>query len=379
MKTSVKRAIRDEKGTVMILALILLVVGGLIIAPLLGFMGTGLIAGQVYEKKTDELYAADTGVEDAIWKMQNDVVKPPQSCGDPDHWSYNISDVNGKSVAVTITWVNNTTNTVTYHIVSTATGDGSGTKIEAYVIGTTVYGDFSGITDNVITSLGEIDYPPIYEITYPEGAEPYSNYPPDYWPPGDELAAWYFEDVEDEEPYDSDTIDLYGVDQELGPIYRDGTLTIKNSSNTPATLTLTGTIYITGDTLIGTTGKDFTLDLNDNTIFVASDSADPQKALWIGGQCTLIGSGAIIAIGDIYFAPNTKAGVTDPVFIMSVEGTTTLQPGGDFYGSIAGSVEVQLQPDTSINYPEEGGFGVINFPGCTAGRFIYAIATWEVS
>jgi len=66
MKTTVKRIMRDEKGTVMILALILLVVGGLILAPMLGLMSTGLIAGQVYEKNMATLYAADAGVEDAL-------------------------------------------------------------------------------------------------------------------------------------------------------------------------------------------------------------------------------------------------------------------------------------------------------------------------
>ena len=55
MKIAVKRLIRDEKGRTMILALILLVVGGLIIAPLLAYMSTGLIAGEVYEMSTAEL------------------------------------------------------------------------------------------------------------------------------------------------------------------------------------------------------------------------------------------------------------------------------------------------------------------------------------
>ena len=69
MRITVKRLIRDEKGQVMILALILLVVGGLIIAPLMGFMSTGLIAGEVYERRMDELYAGDAGVEDALYNI----------------------------------------------------------------------------------------------------------------------------------------------------------------------------------------------------------------------------------------------------------------------------------------------------------------------
>jgi len=366
-----RRLIRGEKGYILIAALLVLVVVGLISGPVLSYMVSGLRAGHVFETGAAELYAADAGVEDAVWRIPNIGLCP----GSPTT-HYTISDVNGKSVDVTITYVNNTTDTVNYHVESIATGDGSGTGIDAYVIGTSVYGDFSGITNNVITSQGEIDLAPNTEVNPSTGDHsPQEDYG-GAWPTGEELAAWYFEDVEDEESYGSDIMILNG-DTELGPFYRDGELEIK-SGTAGITVTLTGTIYISGDTLIGTTGKDFTLDLNGHTIFVASNSSDPQKALWIGGKCTLVGEGAIIAVGDMYFEPNTEAGVTDPVFIMSVVGTSTVQPGGDFYGSIAGSVVVALQPGTSIDYPETG-FGVINFPGCTAGRFIYSIDSWEVS
>ena len=372
MKTTMKRLIREEQGKVLILVLILLVVGGLVLAPVLGLMSTGLVAGQVYEKKTAELYAADAGVEDAIWKIQQGI----GLCVGTST-NYTISDVNGKSVGVTITYTYEDEEGQAYLVESIATGDGSGTKIEAYVIGTSVYGDFSGITNNVITSLGEITLQPGAEVYPDEGEHAPQDYYTGAWPTVEDICAWYFEDVEDEEPYDSDTIDLYGVSDEKGPLYRDGELEITNSINPPATLTLTGTLYITGDTLINPT-KEMTLDLNEHTIFVASNSSDPQKALEIGGKVTIVGPGAIIAIGDIYFAPDGDVGGNgEPVFVFSVSGETLLQPGGDFYGSVAGSIEVTLQPGTSLNFPETG-FGVINFPGCTAGRFIYTIATWEV-
>lgn len=87
-----KGAIRGEKGNVLILVLILLVVGGLILGPLLGLMGTGLLAGQVYEKKTAELYAADSGVEDALWKITH---------GEIPSEAYSLR-VNEKDVWVTI-------------------------------------------------------------------------------------------------------------------------------------------------------------------------------------------------------------------------------------------------------------------------------------
>jgi len=378
-KIGVKRLVRGEKGYILILALLVLVVVGLISGPVLSYMVGGLRAGHVFETGAAELYAADAGAEDAVWKIQNQV-DIPTGCGGDLSRSYNISGVNGKKVDFTITRANNVTQI--YHVVSTATGDGSGTEIDAYIVGTSISGDFSGITNNVITSQGDIILKPGTEVTPSTG-----NHSPlaDYggaWPTAGELAAWYGEDVEDATHYYSDTtIDLNGLSRSLGPLYVGGTLTIKNSSSTPATLTLNGTIYATGKTQIyGPTSNEpykLTLDLNGHTIFVSSNITGAQNALEIQ-KCNMNGSGAIIAVGDIYFAPKVPAGMTDPVFIMSSSGETLVQPNGEFYGSIAGSVDVQLQPGSTLNYPETG-FGVINFPGCTAGRFIYSIDSWEVS
>ena len=381
MKTIVRRLVRDEKGAALVMVLILLLISGLIIGPLLSYMGTGLITGEVYEMRTDELYAADAGVEDAIWKIQHpgEAGYLPCSPGNPPR-VYTITDINGKDVEVTIEYIGEGN----YRITSTAvTDDGggtvadiTGTQIDAYI--TPLSSNYTGLLDNVITSRNEIDYPPHPDINYPEGHGPVEYYTGP-WPTPEILADFYWEDVAGLASYGSDTIDLEGEDDWIGPFYRDGELEITNSSNTPATLTLTGTVYITGDTLI-TPNKEMTLDLNGQTIFVASNSSDPQKALWIGGQCTILGPGVIIAVGDVYFEPNIPVGMTDPIFIMSVSGETTLQPGGDFYGAVAGSVEVDLQPGTSVNYPP-GGFeeGDLNFPGFTEDKSIYySIESWKV-
>jgi len=382
MKIAVKRLIKNEKGAALVMALILLLIGGLISAPLLSYMGTGLLAGEVYEARTAELYAVDAGVEDAVWKIQNQDGYLPCSPGSPAR-NYTITDINGKNVDITITSValyqgiGNLTGT--YRVESTTTGNGSGTQIEAYIEGVNIYGDYGDILGQVLTSQGEITLKPGTEVNPPDGEQgPAEDYDDD-WPTAEELIDFYLDEVEDATHYYTDTvIDLAGIDTELGPLYVEGDLTIYNTSNTPATLTLTGTIYVTGDTLIGSTKKDFTLDLNDCTIFVASDSADPQKALWVGGKCTVVGSGVIIAIGDIYFEPKTEAGVTDPIFVMSVEGTTSVQPNGDFYGSIAGSVEIELQPGTSINYPGGGWYDDLNFL-IGVKKLVYSIDSWEVS
>jgi len=383
-KIDVKRLARDEKGAALVMVLILLLIGGLITGPLLSYMGTGLNTGEVYERRTDELYAADAGVEDAIWKIQQgEVALCP---GDPTY-DYTISDVNGKSVDVTITSFDGVGNlTMTYRVVATATGDGIGTEIEAYIFGVNPYGDYAGLLGQVLTSLNEIELSPGTNITPSEGEHAPIEYYEDDWPTAEELAEWYLKDVAGEEPYigspDSDILDLDGSDMEIGPFYREGELDIESTSNNPATLTLTGTVYITGDTQIyGPTSVEpfkLTLDLNGQTIFVASDTSGAQNALEIQ-KCNIIGPGIIIAVGDIYFAPKSESGVTDPIFVMSVEGETLAQPGGDFYGSIAGSVVVDLQPNTSISYPE-GGFDdyELNFL-IGIQMLIFHIASWEVT
>lgn len=110
MKIAWNKSIRDETGTVLILVLILLVVGGLIITPLLAFMGTGLKAGQVYEAKADELYAADAGIEDSLWNIGNsqlaNVLTSPSAYDVYDYsttWNYNLSEqINGKDVTINL-------------------------------------------------------------------------------------------------------------------------------------------------------------------------------------------------------------------------------------------------------------------------------------
>jgi hypothetical protein len=96
----VNKLIRDEKGQAMILALMMLLVGSLITAPLMGFMGTGLIAGQVLEERMEELYAADAGAEDALYKLVNNDASLPGTVGDT--WTPPSIVMNGKGVGIEI-------------------------------------------------------------------------------------------------------------------------------------------------------------------------------------------------------------------------------------------------------------------------------------
>jgi hypothetical protein len=418
MKTFMKGTIRDEKGAgVLALVLVLLVVGGLILTPLLGLMSTGLLAGQAYERHTHRLYAADAGVEDAIWRIKYGVIPPGSWIVSADRPGWQVYDYPGlltvgdKSVDVVVyrkDWDPTCGENLTYEIVSTAvTNDeggtaaiGSSTIIDAYLV--VSYVDLSNLLNNAIvsdtfigikngvyvtgnvTSGGTVDNKGTVNGTITQYADL-------DWPTADDLSAWYLENVKNETAYDSDTIDIAGVDTTEGPLYRDGTLTIKNSNSVNATLKLTGTLYITGDTKIcynTPNNNEMVLDLNGQTIFVASNSTGSGKeALQIGDKCTIVGSGCIIAVGDVYLAPKGDVGSpNDFVLIMSVEGTTTLRPSGTSYGCIAGdlSVDVQSGKNAAITHtaPEGkalnipwGAVDIDKLPPVTGTR----IESWEIN
>ncbi len=101
MKNVLKKLVRDEEGQAFILVLIFLLVGGLIIGPLLGYMGTGLLAGQMHEEKMEGLYAADAGIEDALYKIMTNDPDLPTVLG-ASYPPYFIADVNGHRVDVEI-------------------------------------------------------------------------------------------------------------------------------------------------------------------------------------------------------------------------------------------------------------------------------------
>ena len=129
-KRTLNKLIRGEKGQALILVLILMLLGGLIIAPMLSYMSTGLWTGkEVYEYRMAEFYAADSGVENAIYFAKNNRNLLPT---DPDTpVTVPTADVNGKTLAVQIEM---TDQTDTYKETSTATSaSDKSTTIVAYV------------------------------------------------------------------------------------------------------------------------------------------------------------------------------------------------------------------------------------------------------
>jgi hypothetical protein len=334
---------KSEAGQILVYVTITLALSLLVIPPLLGFIfGAGRTA-QIREDRMLGVYAADAGIEDGYYRLIGNSTDLPQSPG--DYIDLPPVDMNGYEVAVEIYREVGDV----YKIVSTATSyTGADVTIEAYAAAV----DYSYLLDNALSSYGD--------ITIRSNAEVYGNvtyngeldnkgtitgeeiFGVTSWPDGNWLRAYYYADVDGEPPYISSLLNIED-DTYMGPFYREGALDIY-STNATATLTLTGTFYVTGNLDIGKTSQDFVLDLNGQTIFC-------EQTIDIGGKCTITGSGAVIALGDVYFAPQVQSGPDDFIFVMSVSGELQAQPHGDFYGAMA-AADIQIQPGSAIKWRE---------------------------
>jgi Flp pilus assembly pilin Flp len=388
MKSIVKKLVRDEKGAALILALILLLIGGLISAALLNHMGSGILAGEVHERRTAELYAADAGIEDAIWRLPSLGLCLYQST------NYTITDMNDKIVQVFVEFPEPGIYKVTSVAITDGDGDGgvaaidSSTMIEAYV--SVEYMDFSTLLDNAIVSDDTIDIFPGStvdgDIWLPDEEDLNNkgditgevNDEEDFeltWPTAEQLSTYYYEDVEG--TYDpGPSIDVEDT-KIIGPCYREGDLAVDNTGD-PDTLLLDGTVYVTGNLDFQQSGShEYTLNLNGHTIFVEGSIDFPSAHVIISG------SGCIIAVGDIFFHPAIASGEDDFVLVLSLTGFIDFQPSGDFTGCVAGNVHVELSPGNEIYWISPEGKG-LDFPmGADGGEEpppvdVVNIDSWEI-
>jgi len=341
------------------MALILLALGALIAVPTVSLMSTNLMAHRQTDRSTMQLYAADAGIEYTLWHIINDYEFDLPATGEQSSVAF-PETINDKTLTITI----DNEGEDEYKITSTAiSSDGTSTTVESTIA--VSYLDLAWMFDSAITSPGDVTIKPHSDIAGDvvyggdldnkgtidgdEIIDPLEN-----WPQADDLVTFYMNQVGTLglTPYPDDTIDISSGTEAspypIGPLYRDGDLTITGSG----WARLDGFIYVTGNLNIMPQG---TIDLNGETIFAEG---------WINVQpnCTIIGSGCIIAVGDVNFQPYTGTSEDDFIFVMSIEGTSTVKPNGSFYGSIAGSTEVELFPGTTLQLtevPEEG----LNYPG----------------
>jgi hypothetical protein len=107
------KCLHQEKGQALVAVLIFLLIGSLTLPPALAHISTALKTGQVYDNKAYEMYAADSGIEDAMWQVKYDMLG--YTLHDPDYdtydystdWSYEIEPLNGvtASVGINNVWI----------------------------------------------------------------------------------------------------------------------------------------------------------------------------------------------------------------------------------------------------------------------------------
>jgi hypothetical protein len=359
-----------EQGQLLILSVfIILVFASLSIVPILSFMGTGIVTSKNTGLHTQEIYAAEAGVYDSMWKII--MVEPgvPKGLWDPPLQYSLAGGVNDKSVNVTLSRYNSLAFQV--HSVATDPNTGHQSTVESDVAVIGVSGlDLAEFTKYAVTSNGTISsqfnnvkidgnvwIPDLanYQATPPNGdliVAPITG-----WPTQDDLETYYSYLVNMSNPYTNSVINI------SNPILA-GALYAHGAGNYVITGagTLTGAIYIDGNFFLDQYAN---VNLDGNTIFVTgSIQTHPQSYL--------AGPGAVIALGDISFSPRIASAY---LLVMSVTGTSNFQPNGDFVGAVCGNTNITMKPNCSITW-QDPGVGNLDLPGIY--NHIRAIKTWSI-
>ena len=400
MRARVRTMAKGKKGQILTLALLVMFVGAIILGGLFMYMDSSLSLTIKSEDQAVNYYAADSGVEDAIAWLQHEPWSPPvvslagwKACDPLSQTCGNDYEINGRNVNVTVENPTGFDNNI-FLVTSTATANESArrTTIESYVGVETL--DLYKFGADAITSNCDCDTCPdgvdssvriLGKKGYVQGNVSYvcsidCNPSPcavngtitqdpdgiDWWPDVEDLLSYFGYMATNAVALDSGTLTLSG-DSTIGPSYTKGDLTII-SEDADANLFLDGIIYIAGDLTIGDQKQDFTLHLGNQTIFA-------EGSIYVGGRPTLKGSGAIIALEDIYFAPGIDSEVNDFIFIMSVLGGVELQPSGAFWGSVAADGQVDVSPQNIVGHRDPDVAGYV-FPGIEP---IFDIITYNIT
>ncbi len=370
---------RSKKGYSLVIVLVIMVMGVVIIGALTQYLGSSLLLATRSEERAINFYAADSGFEDTCFWIQNykDLTGWTQSVENQSVWERDLYVVNGRTVDVDVIQVGN----YTYKVTSSASmNDTVSTVIESYIVVTTL--NLSPLGDNAITSdsdisirgnkggvmglveyVGELDCPndPDCEDSIIDRWNTVTQNPDgiDYWPSTQNLIHYFFHQVVDLPHFPDDTIDV-AVDPTIGPLLRMDDLLIKSSAAQPVYSSLNGTVYVKGDLVIGGS-HDFTLNMSHHWIFCEGE-------IDLSSKSSIVGTGAIISIGRLFFGPKSSSAEDQFLFLMSSEGALKINPSSNFYGSIAGDIDVDLQPGVDMIWtdPKEHGF---EFPSIQIPRY----------
>ena len=313
---------------------------------LFSYLNTSLRLAQKSEENAHSYYAADSGIEDAYIFLMNDKDSTHWTQENITKWVRDSYSMNGYSVNVRV----EDRGENVYEIQSTASDEtGNVSQVRAYIR----YGEVPVFLENAIVSNGDLnigsDITVVGDGVYVgslstggdvEGELIQLDDIPD-WPVANDLANFYWEDVKDLGDYPDDLISC-NQDSTIGPLYRNGDLEIKWDDNN-VTITLNGTIYVTGNVVLNPTGG-AVLDLNGQTLFV-------EGKIEVSSGLSFAGSGCLYAVGDILMQSDVATDPNGFLHAMSIEGMFSTSSSNTFYGIAAGYTEVKIQSDCSFVLP----------------------------
>ena len=335
-----------ESGQVLIMALILLAVGGLLVVPGLNLASTSLSYHQLIEGKTLESYSADSGVQYGLGKLRND---PEGYKTSPLEESFTL---NGLTIDVTVEHISG----IVHKITSTATSDsGRSTTIECYTSTT------SGLLKNVVVSNGNMQMQETVVYAVAGDADMFINGDlqlqdstvngsvtyigtlsmsnsvvtgeltqggePEELPPID---AQYWEDAAKSGGTNNGILQIKDeVDYHLGPLYITGDLQIQNSS-----VILDGTVYVVGN-----------IQMQGNSNITGSSVVVAEYLIQLQG--TSYDTENIPIIMSVYNDITVQANSLIGAVLYAPNGDITIQDNSEIYGSVIGNF-VQIQRSTLI-------------------------------
>jgi hypothetical protein len=146
-----------EKGQALPLAILVLAIGSLVVAPFLGHAGASLTGSRVYGQGLAEIYACDAGVEHAIWSLTRGGLADAFT-GPGDQVTYELpEEINGLTATVTIT------------ANATASGGAPG-EIEDGVIDSQIFDNNSATDPDIVHVSGDV-----YAIAYQSSSYYYGS------------------------------------------------------------------------------------------------------------------------------------------------------------------------------------------------------------
>jgi hypothetical protein len=244
-----KRAVSDQAGFALPMALILVMLGGLLIVPVLDFISTNLNAGIIIEQRTKAAFAAEAGIDDVIWKYKFSGQDPFASGS-----SYVLgSTVNGMTVTISKHKVETVTEGTLNTIKSVASLSGVTKGVSISQVLVSVNLGFSPLTNGALVSPGDVNIGENVVIngnvtvngTLDNGGTINGQVitTPISWPSTDATKEFYWNQVSSLTPVSSITIDGQGTASNpwpLGPALVNGNVMIENNSY----VKLTGPLFV---------------------------------------------------------------------------------------------------------------------------------------